>query len=1049
MVIQTPDQRLRVFISSTMKELAAERAAVRAAIERLRLAPVLFELGARPHPPRDLYLAYIRQSHVFLGIYWQQYGWVAPGQEISGLEDEYLAASDKPKLVYLKAPAVDREPPLTRMLERIRADGLSYRGFSTPEELEELVANDLGVLLSERFASTTAGPGASDGSKRRAHAPAATSRFVGRDSELVELQRLLSDPQTRLLTLVGPGGIGKTRLALQAVGNSAIDAPDGVVVVMLADVASPELVPSAILTALGVPESFGRSSREALIEYLRPRDVVLVLDNVEHLLGAAPFIAELLTAAEDLKVVATSREILHLAGERVFEVPPLAVPSDTEDVAVLGRSDAVELFVDRARAVRRGLQIDDDQLRIVAEICRRLDGLPLAIELAAARVRLFDPEQILRRLDRSLGLLTEGPRDLPERQRTLRRTVLWSYELLDAGDRVLFERLGVFSGGFSFEAVETVCTDEQLQDVLDRLASLVDKSLLRTAGTAGGTARFAMLETLREFALERLDAGDEAGRIRRAHAEFFLNLVLDSGSGSYRSYMDLIDRYEPDAANVGAAMRWLLDHGHHGRVARMGEALWRVWWVHSWVPKWVHGRFREGIGWMEEALAGAGPLEPLERAHASLALGMLAFGYGDYDRATPALRAATELYGRLGESRGMATASTPLGLITAATEHEDGEALLERAVAIFRQLDDRWGLSFALLSLGGALLFRDRFAAAAPLLTEAAEVARAAGIQIFVSNALVNLSRSHLGLGDLPAARRALHGSLEAAVTTDNRQSIARSLEALAAVALADGDPKRGALLFGAAEGIRRSIAATVWATDRESSQRTHDALRTQLGADEYRTVTDAGMNLPPGDLWQIAFADAEAEPNLDRSALSGRDRSEIDDAQGRPTGSRSAERFLLTVLFVDIVGSTARAVALGDRRWRNLLEAYLGMARRQLRRFDGTEIDTAGDGLFASFDRPADGVACACAIRDAAGAFGLEVRAGLHTGDTELIGGKAGGVTVHVAARVSALAEPSEVLVSRTVKDVLAGSDIRFRHRGTHPLKGLSEGWTLYRVEA
>jgi predicted ATPase/class 3 adenylate cyclase len=1099
MAIQTPDQRLRVFVSSTMNELAEERVAVKAAIERLRLTPVLFELGARPYPPRDLYLAYVRQSHVFIGIYWEQYGWVAPDQQLSGLEDEYAAAADMPKLVYLKEPAPGRQPRLTDMLERLRSDGLSYRKFSTSEELAVLVADDLAVLLSERFGAAAGPVSRSIAVQHSPPLPAPTSRFIGRTRELAELDALLTDPHARLVTLVGPGGIGKTRLALQAVSrlrgswfretrggpappdrelrgswfretrggpappdrelrgswfretrggpapsdrNLAEAYPDGVAVVMLAGVSSPDLVPASIMAALGLPETTGRSPRDVLAGYLRTRRLLLLLDNLEHVIDATPFVAQLLAEAEQLTVLATSREVLRLSGERVVAVPPLTVASDAGPPDALRQSEGVALFVDRARAVDHDLPLDDEQVRTIAEICRQLDGLPLAIELAAARVRLLPPAQILRRLDDRLGILTGGMRDAENRQRTLRDTIRWSYDLLEAPDRALFERLGVFAGGFSLDAAETVCNDDKVPDVFDGLASLVDKSLVRTDGVVGGVARFAMLQTLRDFALERLDAGAAADRIRWAHAEFFYRMVVDNRS-AFPDGADpqLVGRHGVDSANIGAAIRWLLDHGQPGRVARMGLALWRVWWSDS--------LFHEGVRWMEEVLA-ATPLSPEDRSRANIVLGMLSFGRGDLDRSATALRSAAELSDELGDPRGVATASTPLGVIVASTDHQAGEALIRRSIATFRELGDRWGLAFALLSLGGTLVLDEQFAAAVPPLEEGADIARAAGAQIFLSNALTNLGWAHLGLDDVEAARSVLRTALTAAVAGNNHESMGRALESLAAAELAAGDPKRAALLFGVADGVRRSIAASVWSADRGSHRRTDEALRTLLRADEYDDVTDVGRSMPLDRALHMAGVDASRRLDGDRGIPARLER--VADATGtRATDIGSAqdqESFLATVAFVDIVGSTQKVLQLGDRRWGDLLESYLGMARQELQRFGGTEIDTAGDGLFASFPGPARGVACAGAIRDAAGAFGLEVRAGVHTGEAQWINGKIGGVTVHVAARVAAVAAADEVLVSRTVRDLMAGSAVRFEDRGMHALKGLGEEWLLYRAD-
>jgi tetratricopeptide (TPR) repeat protein len=299
-----------------------------------------------------------------------------------------------------------------------------------------------------------------------------------------------------------------------------------------------------------------------------------------------------------------------------------------------------------------------------------------------------------------------------------------------------------------------------------------------------------------------------------------------------------------ESGNFGTAMRWLIDQRQLGQAAEMGLALWQFWWVHS--------LFQPGIGWMEEVLAHGAELEAEERAHASLVLGMLLFGHGDYERAAPALRTAVELHAALPDRRGEATASIPLGLITAATDPEMGEAMLRRALTVFRELDDPWGLAFALLSLGGALLLRNRFDDAVPLLEESVAVARAAEAKVFLSNALVNLGWAYAGLGDLDTAALALRESLEQATASDNRESTARVLEALAAVTLAAGNPDHAALLFGAAEGVRRSIGAAVWGADRGSHERTREALRVQLGEVAAAERTATGERLPLAEVLDL-----------------------------------------------------------------------------------------------------------------------------------------------------------------------------------------------------
>jgi hypothetical protein len=386
-LISTPDQRLRVFVSSTLGELAEERRSARATISRMRLTPVMFEAGARTHPPRELYRAYLAQSDIFVGIYWRSYGWVAPDEEVSGLEDEYELAGDRPKLIYVKA-ASDREPRLAELLQRVQADDrVSYKHFEDADELAELLADDLAVVLTERF--TRSAP-AAPGSLRAEPLPVPVTPIVGRDGEVDAVVALLREQSVRLVTLIGPGGIGKTRLALAVAGAvSGADNLDGVWFVDLAAVTDPALVPEAIGARLGVRPERDAPVLDLLIERLRGRRVLLVLDNMEQVQAAAPDVARLLADCPGLTLLVTSRTALRLRGEQEISLTPLPTPP-TDDISVdaVARSAAVELFVARARQVRPGFTLTTGNAAAVAELCRRLDGIPLALELAGGRPHL-------------------------------------------------------------------------------------------------------------------------------------------------------------------------------------------------------------------------------------------------------------------------------------------------------------------------------------------------------------------------------------------------------------------------------------------------------------------------------------------------------------------------------------------------------------------------------------------------------------------------------------------------------------------------------------
>ena len=437
--IRTPDQRLRVFVSSTLKELAPERRAVRAAVERLALAPVMFELGARPHPPRSLYRAYLDQSDIFVGVYWEQYGWVAPGEEVSGLEDEWNLAPDIPKLIYLKR-SEHRQERLDGLIGRIRdSDGASYVEFTDAAALADLVTSDLATLLAERFDAGAGGgghaplgvPTAEVFSTEPVRPPSPLTRLVGRGDELATLSKMLTSDGQRLVTVTGPGGIGKSRLAVAAARDSEPSFPDGVVFVDLAPVVDADLVISAVANAMGIRDTGDRPVADKVAGALAGRRVLLLLDNVEQVVDAAPKLSALL-AESAASVLATSRILLRVRGEQNLPLGPLQSP------------EAGELFVERARAVKPDFELTDDNARQVITICGALDNVPLALELAAARLRVLTPTVLMERLDHALPLLVGGARDLPERQRTLRATIEWSAQLLTDAERELLLRLGVF-----------------------------------------------------------------------------------------------------------------------------------------------------------------------------------------------------------------------------------------------------------------------------------------------------------------------------------------------------------------------------------------------------------------------------------------------------------------------------------------------------------------------------------------------------------------------------------------------------------------------------
>ncbi|WP_243336780.1 DUF4062 domain-containing protein [Anaeromyxobacter soli] len=735
--IRTPDQHLRVFISSTL-DLMPERRAARAAVERLHLAPVMFELGARPYPPRALYRAYLEQSDVFVGIYARRYGWTAPEETVSGLEDEYALSGDRPKLLYVER-ACDREPPLDALLERIRQeDQTSYKEFDSADELGRLLEDDLATLLSEHFDISGAMP--SREPEPASRLPVSSTSFVGREDAIHEVRALLCAGRARLVTLTGPGGIGKTRLAFEAVRGLSCRYRDGITPVFLEAVAYPEEVLGAMAEALGVADTPGLSRLEMLVAYLRDRRVLLVLDNFEHVIDAAPLVAKLLATARGLRVLVTSRELLNVRGEHGYEVGPLKLPDPScgcDLGAVLG-SESVRLFRDRACAALPGFALDEQNAAAVVEICRKLEGLPLAIELAAARVRMLRACEIASRLDRRLGFLVYGPRDLPERQRTLRATIAWSHGLLSEEERRVFSRLGVFRGGFTLEAADVVC--EPGCDLLQVLSSLLDKSLVRGGDGRAGSVRFTMLESIREFALEQLGAAGEEEPVRRRHAAWFREWVVQWWLAFERDLSrepELAASVSDELDNVRAAVRWHLDAHQPGVAAAMGLALWPFWWIRS--------HFTEARSWMEEVLRSEG-LAPRDRATAQLVIGLAAVGQNDYAAVARTLPPARAGLLEAGDEIGAAIASVPLGLGQClAGDAAGGEAAIREALETFERSHHPFGVCFSLIVLGRVLMLQGRLEDGIAADESAAARMRSKGELMIRSLSLLALAWAYVG----------------------------------------------------------------------------------------------------------------------------------------------------------------------------------------------------------------------------------------------------------------------------------------------------------------
>jgi predicted ATPase len=827
--IRTPDQRLRVFVSSTLQELAEDRRAVREAIESLRLTPVMFEQGARPHPPRALYRAYLEQSDVFIGLYWERYGWVAPGEEMSGLEDEYELSGDRPKLIYIKTPAPNREPRLSKLIARIqRDDRASYRAFSDADELRSLVADDLAVLLTERFSGSTAPRAEASRSENLPPLPRPPTRLIGRDRDIARVLDLLADPGTRMVTIFGTGGIGKSRLAL-AVAERANDRyADGVAYVELAAVTEPSLLLPTIAKALGVEEKTGVSIGPQLRDRLADVQMLIVLDNMEQLTDAAADVSDLLAGAEALQLLVTTRRILNIRGERVFALEPLAIPA--ADGAI---TSAVELFLERARAIRPEYQPSDEDLTAIAELSRRLDGLPLAIELASAHMRTLSPRAILERMgDHPLEFLRTGPRDLPPRQRTLRDTIAWSHSLLSSDSQLLFARLAVFAGSADLEAIEEVTNPDGRLNTLDLLSDLVDESLVRAAGEAA-EPRFGMLETIREFAVERLEASGEAAEYRARHETHYVELAErgDAALGT-ADQVQWLDRFDRENDNFRAVLRRALRRDDAATAVRMGRALASYWYMRS--------SHSEGRGWMEQiaALPGAGPHE---RAMAWTIGAIQAFLQGNFEPLETGLDEALRLAGQAEDQRTMAFAQLLRAVASgAAPDDERWQDALAEASRRLEAEGEPLAIGFGLVA--GSVLARihGRMEESQRLAQAAHDLSTRIGESYVRMYASTQLARAALGLGDAAAAQRYAVEALLAAQRLRNLSAASYALELWATAELRAGRIERAGRLFVLAERGYRQVGSGLWPTDAELHRQLDAELQAALGHQHDQVLAEA-----------------------------------------------------------------------------------------------------------------------------------------------------------------------------------------------------------------
>jgi non-specific serine/threonine protein kinase len=700
--------------------------------------------------------------------------------------------------------------------------------------------------------------------------PLARTSFIGRERETLEVKRLLA--MTRLLTLTGVGGSGKTRLALKVASDLAGAYPDGAWLVELAALSEGELVPQAVAKALGVREQPGRPLTESLGDALRGRRMLLVVDNCEHLIEAAVRLVDaLLDSCPGLRVLATSRETLNAAGEVAWVVPSLTVPDSGQASMAekLGGYESVRLFIERARGRDPSFVLTPRNGPAVAQVCRRLEGIPLAIELAAARIGVLPVERIAERLDDSLRLLTAGGRTALPRHRTLRATLEWSHELLGEAERKLFRRLSVFAGGSTLEAAEAVGAGDGIEhhDVLDLLPRLVDKSLV-----VAEASRYRMLEPLRQYGQERLEESGEAQRVRERHAEYYL--ALAEGVDAREADRELnaarpvawLERMESEHANLRTALSWSLDMADApdgGRAAQLGlrlaVALWWFWHTHDYLS--------EGRRYLERALCGSSdPTMSGWRARALDAAAGLALYQADYGASKALMEEALALYRELGDREGIAAGLTDLGLVAVLGERDDIPlpAVLAELGELKPELKNRNTLAYLLMLEGLIALSRGDPEHSVALHEQSLELFREIGNTQGVITCLGHLGLLALIRGDYESAPTLLRESLRLAWELDYKQSVQHCLYTLACVTACREQPVRAARLWGAVESMEEDYGAhlTPIILSLTNYEGHLSRGRSQLGEEGFAVAWAGGKAMSLGEAIEYALSnEQEWEP--------------------------------------------------------------------------------------------------------------------------------------------------------------------------------------------